>query len=90
MIALAEVVILKVLRFNHTTNTHQTAVRKTIAWWGFSYAKMRMYQNKNLIRKINFETIPLFVDTIISLIISNFILLIGGVLKHKFFKIFYW
>ncbi|PBI18858.1 hypothetical protein BGU60_12960 [Clostridioides difficile] len=39
VIALAEVVILKVLRFNHTTNTNQTAVRKTIARWVFSYAK---------------------------------------------------
>ncbi|OJT74941.1 hypothetical protein BM529_11090 [Clostridioides difficile] len=39
VIALAEVVILKVFRFHNTTNTHRTAVRKTVAWWVFSYAK---------------------------------------------------
>ncbi|EGT4676020.1 hypothetical protein DFW34_15710 [Clostridioides difficile] len=39
VIALAEAVILKVFRFHNTTNTHRTAVRKTVAWWVFSYAK---------------------------------------------------
>lgn len=91
VIVLVEVVIFKVFRFYNIINIYWIVVRKIVVWWVFFYVKKwECFKIKIWLEKINFEIIFLFVDIIILFIISNFILLIGGVLKYKFFKVFYW